>query len=357
MDQKFALLGDIAYCGIISTQPENNLTRYSEINALLKDIDFLFANLEVPVKRGNEGNDYKVVNYYSEQEVTRKLLSDQNIGCVSLANNHIFDYKFEGLKATIELLDELNIYHTGAGWKPEHIEPVIIRREEKKYGFIAYVDKSTNPGTEHYSELYINYLDVTAIKRDISLIRTEVDIVVCSLHWGVDYSFYPTKEQVLIAHELIDAGVNIIMGHHPHSIQPIEEYRGAYIFYSLGGLTYGDDYIKGKLRSLKRKTKTSFIPVYTDSSNRPNLIPTRELKGNFVIIETRDVWGWSNKIWRCALLSHKVPLIRGILRFNENILSRLYEYFFGYYRNIAVDFFSSSTVSKLKNLIIPHSPK
>lgn len=357
MNIKFAFLGDIAYNGLISSQPEINSMRYSGIINILKGIDIVFANLEVPVKEGHDVNEYKLVNYYSDLAVTKELLKKQNIRCLSLANNHIYDCKLEGLKATIELLDELKIYHTGAGWKPEHIEPVIICREEKKYGFIAYVDKSTNPGTEHYSELYINYLDVPAIKRDISLIRTKVDIVICSLHWGVDYSFYPTKEQVLIAHELIDAGVNIIMGHHPHSIQPIEEYRGAYIFYSLGGLTYGDDYIKGRLRSLKLKTKTSFIPVFSDLYTRPYLIPTRELKGNFVIIEKRDVWGWSNKIWKCSLLSHKVPLIRGILRFNENILSRVYEYFFGYYRNIVVDIFSLPIILKLKNLLFPSSTK
>jgi poly-gamma-glutamate synthesis protein (capsule biosynthesis protein) len=355
MKINFALLGDLAYNGLISSQPEKNLLRYSKINTILADIDIVFANLEVPVKAGIEENEFKKVNYYSELSVTKELLKNQNVGCVSLANNHIYDYKMSGLRATIELLEEMNIYHTGAGWTQEHVDPVIICKDDKKYGFIAYVDKSTNPGAENFPELFINYLDVDRIKQDIDLIRNKVDVLICSLHWGIDYSFYPTKEQVSIAHELADSGIDIVMGHHPHTIQPFEQYMDAYIFYSLGGLTYGDDYIDGKLRSLKRKTKISFFPIFSDKETNPQFISTRELKGNYIIVESRDIWEWSKRMWRLTRLSHRSVFIFWAFKFQENILSRFYEFIFGYYRNLRVDLFSLSTFKKLKKILIQNS--
>jgi hypothetical protein len=350
MGKGIAFIGDIAYSGIISSQPWKNNERYLEINGLLESFDFVFANLEVPVNNGSLGNNCKKINYSSDPDVTKRLLMDHNIGCVSLANNHIYDYTMGGLRSTIELLDRLNIYHTGAGWEPSHIEPVIIEIGEEKYAFMAYVDKSTNPGTEGFTELLINYFDLHRVKEDVGKIRQKVDHVICSIHWGNDYSFFPTERQVKDAHELADSGVDLIMGHHTHTIQPIEHYKNSWIFYSLGGLTYGDDYINGRLRSLKKRTKSSFIPVFSDIKSRPELISTRELEGNIVTIDERDIWRWSGRRWRWVKISHKYTFLRLIIIFHERVTVRLYDFLFGYYSSSLPQVLLTTTKNRFKKL-------
>ena len=129
-------------------------------------------------------NEFKKSIHFSYHIPTRDLLRMLNVGCVSLANNHVYDCKMSGLEAIINILDGFGIYHTGAGWLPQHIEPVIIHKNGKKLAFLAYVDKSTNPKTENFPELLINYFDVNVAESDIQHIKNTVDKVIVSIHWG-----------------------------------------------------------------------------------------------------------------------------------------------------------------------------
>ena len=185
---KFALLGDLAFNGLLSKQPGSNRIRFQDIVPILNSIDLVFANLEMPIKVDNSVNEHKNFIHYSLPEPTKELLTMLNIGCVSLANNHIYDCKMPGLRATINMLDELGIYHVGAGWLPEHVEPVIINTSSCKIAFLAYVDKSTNPGTENFPELLINYFDIERVMSDIKIVRNQVDRIIVSLHWTIQIS-------------------------------------------------------------------------------------------------------------------------------------------------------------------------
>lgn len=329
------LLGDIAPTGIISTEPEKNEERFKAVVPLLNSGNMVFANLEVPLKFDNSRNEYKNFIHYSLTQPTKDLLQMLNIGCVSLANNHIFDCKMPGLQATISMLDELGIYHTGAGWLPEHIAPVEIHEQGKKIAFLAYVDKSTNPKSDHFPELMINYFDVNVIKNDIHHIIHRVDKILVSIHWGIDYSFYPTLEQIRISRHLINAGVDVIMGHHPHTIQPYEEYDTGLIFYSLGSLTFGDYIKEGKreVRALFRKTKKGVITELNIDKLTINFTPTHELKENFIRIIPRDFRKWSNRKWFLHKIKYSSHIMTILFNFKENVLDRIYEYFFGYYKN------------------------
>ena len=137
---KLSFIGDIAFNGFISEEPASNLERFSVASKLLQESSLVFANLEVPVRTTNTPNEYKNQLHYSLREPTAELLKMLNIKCVSLANNHIYDYKMAGLMATVNLLDELGISHTGAGWKPEQVEPVIIQTENLRQAY-EYLEK------------------------------------------------------------------------------------------------------------------------------------------------------------------------------------------------------------------------
>ena len=347
---KIALLGDIAFNGIVSSEPEKNEKRYNKICLKLHTLDLVIANFEIPVS-SEERNEYKDFFQITDYNVTKYLLTKFNIKCLSLANNHIYDFKMSGLQKTINLLDELGIKHTGAGWKREHIEPVYVKNSGIKYGFIAYVDHKTNPDCEHFPELLINYFNIEKVKKDITDLKLKTDKIILSLHWGNDYSFYPTKEQILLSHELIDTGVNIIMGHHPHTIQPYEIYNNGYIFYSLGSLTFGDFIWQGKLRALKRKTKKTFVPIFDERKLLPNFITTKELKGNIIEITSMNIQKWSTRKLKIAFLSQCSIFIRLFIKLNESIIDHFVEFFFGYYRNPLINIFSLNNLKKLRFIL------
>ena len=347
---KITLIGDIAFNGIISTEPEKNSNRYNGVAPVLSQSDLVFANLEVPVKINDDKNEYKNFTHYSLPKPTEKLLKLLNIGCVSLANNHIYDCKLSGLKETIGILDKLGIFHTGAGWEKEHVEPVIINKGRLKIGFLAYVDKSTNPKTESFPELLINYFEVERVISDMKMLIGKVDKIICSIHWGVDYSYYPTTEQVSISHKLIDAGVDIIMGHHPHTLQPYEIYNSGIIFYSLGGLTFGDFLRNNQMIALYRKTKNGVIANCNLTTMDLRFTTTKELIGNYVKLDTRDYAKWSAHKWKIFKRKESNKFFKWLIDFQENVLHRTYEYFFGYYKNPIKRLFQLSNIRKIKKL-------
>ncbi|MBA3898620.1 MAG: CapA family protein [Bacteroidetes bacterium] len=350
-DCKIVLLGDVALNGIISNEPEKNILRYAKPKAQLKDATAVFANLEVPVKVAEVFNANNKILLHSLEGPTREVLQYLNVSCVSIANNHIYDCKMEGVKATIGMLEEIGIKFTGAGWKKQHIEPVILNIGQSKIGFMAYVDKSTNPKTENYPELLINYFDPIKVKEDLFLLKPQVDKVICSIHWGVDYSYYPTPKQVEIARDLINCGIDVIMGHHPHTMQPFEIFKSGLIFYSLGGLTFGDSKLaSGKYRALKIKTKKGLIAELTESLSLSNTIVSKELKGNYIEFTGDNYLRWSNKKWTLYNLIKKFKIAKILNALYQSYFERTYEYLFGYYRNPLKSVFSISEWKKLKYL-------
>lgn len=348
-NMKISLIGDLAFTGLLSYDSENNRDRFIQITSILKESNIVFANLEVPIQYSNEKNEYKSFIHYSLKNPTIDLLRFLNIGCVSLANNHIYDCKMAGLKATIATLDNLGISHTGAGWLQEHLSPVIIDNGIGKIGFIAYVDKGTNPKTEKFSELFINYFSIDKVIEDIKELKKRVAKIIISIHWGIDYSNYPTKKQQIYARELIDSGAYIIMGHHPHTIQPYERYKEGHVFYSLGGLLFGDYYQNGSLKALPRKTKKGII-VNFDEHEQPEFIGTLEKKGNVVSLRKFSFKNWSKKKLNHFHLAQKFPIIKHLILTKENMIDPAYEYFFGYYNNPIKRFFQLSNIVKIKRL-------
>jgi hypothetical protein len=238
-----------------------------------------------------------------------------------------------GLQSTISILDELGIYHTGAGWLQEHVDPVIIDTVGYKVGFLSYVDKSTNPGTDFFPELYLNYLEPEKVRSDIIKLKLVVDKVICSLHWGVDYSFYPTDIQRVLAYSFIEAGADIIMGHHSHTLQLFESYKNGQIFYGLGGLTFGDFEKNGQMYSLYRKTKNSAIIEINESNLIVSAVSIKEMIGNFLVVGRKKVLKVNKRRWIFYRLKQSNRSIGYLFLFKEKVLDRIYEYFFGYYLN------------------------
>lgn len=345
---RIALIGDIGLGGIISSQPDKNSYRFKIVSDKLKKYDLVFANLETPVESETYLDIKGKILLSANKDVTKDVLRQLKVSCVSLANNHIFDGKMDGLRNTIGLLDNQGIAHTGAGWKKKHIDPVIIKNESVSIAFLAYVDINTNPGTESYSNLFINYLEPKKIIKDIQGLKNKVDKIILSLHWGKDYSHYPTNHQISLSDSFLDAGVDIIMGHHSHVLQPfIRKEDNRIVYYGLGSLVFGDFIHEGEMRALRLKTKKSVIPCIELNNMSVNYIHTKDTKGNEIKVIRGNYIAWSKrKLWLSKMAKSNY-IFRLYIKLKETIFDRLIDVLFGYYRTPLMVFKSIKKINIL----------
>lgn len=171
------------------------------------------------------------------------LLTEAGFDVLSLANNHIMDYGEQGLSDTIYYLEQEEIKHVGAG--PDlaaALAPAEIDVDGFVIQFLAfsaiepreYFAGPAKPGTAP--------LDEGTVLSAIGRAKGKANLVVVSLHWGAEAMAYPSSEQKRLAHKFVDAGADVILGHHPHVVQGVESYEGAVIAYSLGNFLFDSRY-------------------------------------------------------------------------------------------------------------------
>lgn len=255
---------------------------FEEVAELLIKGDVVFGNLEQPITDSEHsltgiGQGGKWVLRSRPESFTAIRQAGYNL--FSLANNHILDFYEQGLVDTMELLAKNDIAFAGAGMNLEEArKPAIIEEKGVKIGLLAYTDMAeiTYKGKPPLSFLAGSDNSGVAPRRldfvleDIKGVRDSVDILMVSLHWGIEDSFDVHPSQVSFAHELIDAGADMIVGHHAHQFQGIEIYRGKPIFYSLGNFIFDqndpenqESFIINLKYSEKRLVGLYAVPVRT----------------------------------------------------------------------------------------------
>ncbi len=207
---------------------------------LFRQADIAMVNLENPLTVSNEKTE-KLFNFKADPQLVR-VLSSGGVDLVTLANNHIYDFNQSGLLETLEVLSGHGIHYTGAGrLHDEAHHPLILRRKGLRLGFFSYY------GTHKHSNSHPATADsagtamrrIALIRRDIEKYRHLTDVIIVNFHWGLEKEHYPQKEQIRLAHQVIDAGADLIIGHHPHVLQGVELYKGKAVFYSLGNFIFG----------------------------------------------------------------------------------------------------------------------
>lgn len=150
-----------------------------------------------------------------------KILTSGSIEAVNLSNNHIYDYLDKGFQDTKKSLEAVNVSYFG--------EDNICKTEVKgiKFAFLGY------------KGFYSSKNFLKKLEGDIKALKSENYIVVINFHWGKEGSYYPVDSQKIIAHHAIDSGADLILGHHPHVIEGIEQYKDRLICYSLGNFCFG----------------------------------------------------------------------------------------------------------------------
>lgn len=235
-----AFIGDMMFDrGVRNSVTRNFNNDYNELFTFLPQLtraDIAFGNLEGPISnRGkNVGSKYS----FRFDPVIAPVLKKSGIDIVSFANNHVGDWGQEAFNDTLTHLSEVSLLYTGAGKnKQEASQVTIIESKGVKIGFLGFTDVGP-----HWMEAQENTPGILLASDPerlnyISQAKTKVDILITSYHWGDEYVPHNERQEML-AQSSIDAGADIIIGHHPHVIQAIEEYNGGLIAYSLGNAIF-----------------------------------------------------------------------------------------------------------------------
>jgi hypothetical protein len=261
---KLLFLGDFMLGGEFlektGDDPKKLRAPFQQIIPLINNADIVVANLEGPIFVGPEKRN-DITSILSNHPLCLEILKSFGRECVlDLANNHVMDYGPNGLRETIRQIDNQGMYYLGAGENIGEAEKAIkINYNGIKIGFLAYtsdqpsvgalIASNTTPGCS-------SLLDMEVVREHIESLSCEVDIVCVLLHWGLEFYEYPSPDQVSFARSLIDTGAHIVIGHHPHVQQGIEQYKNGLIAYSLGNFFLPPvRAISGRIQLRKRKTK------------------------------------------------------------------------------------------------------
>jgi poly-gamma-glutamate synthesis protein (capsule biosynthesis protein) len=238
--------------------------------AELKHGDITVGNLEAPIaRRGIEFTDKRFRFRTDPQSAV--ALKRAGFSIVTLANNHMMDFGAPALQETLRSLDNNGILHAGAGLTLAAArQEAVVRIKGANIAFLAYsltlpaefFAADDQPGTAPGFPGYF--------KKDIARAKTAADYVVVSFHWGAEGSSAPSPFQMATARAAIDAGADVVLGHHPHVLQGIEQYKKGIILYSLGNFAFG---------SCSRASKHSVIARITlaDGVTKVQLLPLNVL--------------------------------------------------------------------------------
>ncbi len=213
------------------------------VDVRVKGLNNLVVNFESPITSSCIGIPDKI-NLKVKDNYLQDSFGEVPI-TVCLANNHMLDYGEQGFNDTIHNLSVAGIGYFGAGSINNNCNnPYFITVDGVCIGLIGYACYSTNAVFTDGEQTGVNPVVLESIVNDIAIARSQgADRIVVSLHWGAEEVFLPKPDDIRIAHEIIDAGADMIVGHHSHCIQAYELYNEKYIFYGLGNCIFPYEHI------------------------------------------------------------------------------------------------------------------
>jgi len=234
----------------------------------LKRADILFGNLESVIsdKGAKVGSIY---SFRAEPEAINGL-TYAGLDILSVANNHIFDYGREAMEDSFQRLKTAGIDYVGGGFNEEEVRSGIVKEVRgTKITFLAYTNRGSENWQASKNSSGIGWLD-ERIKGDIKKAKEKSDLVIVSFHWGEEYQNQPNKEQRYFAQLAIDSGADLVIGHHPHVVQPVEKYKNSWIAYSLGNFVFD--------QSFSEKTMKGFLLEVIIENKKIKEINPKEIK-------------------------------------------------------------------------------
>jgi len=244
-DKKWTLVatGDVIPARSVNykTVKQNDFTwAWKNIIPILIKGDITLVNLEAPLVPNCPVTVDGMV-FCGDQKHTEGLKA-AHVTVANFANNHMGNWEEEGIEQTRKLMEDNGIRISGLE------EPTRIEVKGTKVEFLGFDD--IGPYV-----FPIAKADEKAMEKEISEAKKQSDVVIVSMNWGVEYTEKPSERQILLAHLAIDSGADLIVGNHPHWIQPVELYKGKVIMYAHGNTIFDQMW--------SEKTKEGVIGIYT----------------------------------------------------------------------------------------------
>ena len=305
------LVGDL---GIHREKPD---TIFAPVRQCFEQADILIGNSEYPLTdRGQPWPGKREPIRRADPRIAR-VLKEAGFTAVSLANNHAMDFGVEGILHTIDVLDESGIARAGAGrTAKEAHSPSIIEKKGVRIALLSYTSvffpgysaTETRPGiaTVRVETQYrptpwsldtpgvpLEAItmpdpgDVSAMTEDVKLARAKADVVIVAWHWGIPITAGHRgvlSYQRALGHAAIEAGADLVIGHHPHVLQGIEVYRGRIIFHSISHFAFDAARVHVEPDSLlvdcviedRRLAQVRLRPVLFDKDRNPVVVNADE---------------------------------------------------------------------------------
>jgi len=255
------ILGDHPHylgLGVKSLIDKKGIFIFQYVENVFFAADIIFGNLETAL------SDYGD-NISCENKILKgrpqfaKQLKKIRFNILNIANNHIQQHGKNTLLETVDVLLKNDIKIIGLN----DLQPQIIFKKNISLGFLGY---SFEPDRCDSKPVYAQGNE-KKILSEIQKIKNKVDHTVVSLHWGDEYIDIPSRKQIDLAHQLIDNGADIILGHHPHALQPIEKYKNGVVAYSLG------NFVSDMCQNLTKKSAILKLSLSKKSIDDIEVIP------------------------------------------------------------------------------------
>ena len=262
---------------------------FTDIKEYINSADISIGNLETTFAGKEKG--YSNYPRFNTPEQLATNLKDVGIDVVSTANNHCMDTNYTGLVSTLKYLDEAEIGHTGTNETLEKQKEILVKDINGiKIAFLSFTYGTNRIPIPKDKSFAVNLIDEDLILQQIKLAKQEEpDLICANMHWGIEYQLKQNPEQEKLAELLFENGVDIILGSHPHVLQPMEKKtikledgttKNCFVIYSLGNFMSGQtkentrssvilniDITKNGESGKTVLNKVEYIPIYMYKSS------------------------------------------------------------------------------------------
>lgn len=272
-------LGDHPVCvghGMRTVIGTHGVDLFSDVREYWSNSDVVIGNLETVAS--DVGLKPGKLSSFEMRGTPAALttLKEAGFNVLTVANNHALQHGNDAFDDTLIGLRKAGIESIGVDDKEtEKTVPFVFEKSGKRNVFLGY---SIRPEEWSKGDIPYSYRDsVDSIVSEVEGVRKDIDgALVVSIHWGLEYLDYPGPEQLELGRKLVDAGADVVIGHHPHVLQPFEYYKNGLIIYSLGNFLFDLWHPETKPTAVALITivpghapKVDFKPVYIDSNFFP----------------------------------------------------------------------------------------
>ena len=303
------------------------------VKHILEKADLTIGNLETVL--GGADKNFSGYPLFNSPDEFALAIKEAGFDLLVTANNHCLDRGFYGLERTIKILESLGIKQSGTYITEENSEKILfLEIKNVKIAFLSYTYGTNGIPTPKGKEFCVSYIDMEKIRKDIQKAKQQnPDKIIVYLHWGNEYQRFPDKSQKQLADFLFNNGVDIILGSHPHVIQPSEfkliadsigNQKKVFVIYSMGNLIsnqrkrFTDSGVIVHFSLIKNfSTNETFIDTITftstyvsKSNGRFRIIPVKEALQKFEL---------NDSLWINLFISEKKKLQQVLDDFESHI--------------------------------------